>query len=132
MSDFRDQLLDILGDCCPIPPLVRGRTPEVSVNRSVFSRLEEHWKKMTPDSRPQLHGVTVSRDKKRELRLLLSAGQGGRMVILSAELGEKMPALSEIWEYADWWEGELERFEAVSVEGEGLARQRGGVEWRPS
>lgn len=133
MSDLRDLLLDIVGDCCPLPPLGRAGTVEISGGPGVLDRLLAHWKRLTEDTRPRLHGLTVTREEKPRLQLLLSPAPRGPVVLLSLEVGTgTLPSFSEIWPHAEWWEEELRGFDKANFGEEKGARRAEGVAWRQS
>lgn len=132
MNDLREQLLDIVGDCCPIPQLGRAGTVEITAGPGALERLEAHWKRLTPETRPRLHGISLSREPRRRLQLVLSPAPRGPMILLTAEIGDSIPVLSEIWPFAEWWEEELRGFEGVTIGGERGPRRQEGVAWRPS
>jgi hypothetical protein len=132
VNDLREQLLDIVGDCCPLPQLGRAGTVEITAGPGVLERLEAHWKRLTPESRPRLHGISLSREPRRRLQLVLSPALRGPVVLLTAEIGESIPVFSEIWPYAEWWEEEIRELEGASIGGEGGPRRQEGVAWRLS
>ena len=132
MSDLREQLLDIVGDCCPLPQLGRTGTVEIVAGPGALERLVEHWKRLTPETRPLLRGMSISREEKPRLQLVLSPAPRGPNVLLTAEIGGAIPALSEVWRYAEWWEEELRGFEKINIGGERGPRRQEGVVWRQS
>lgn len=132
MSELREQLLDIVGDCCPLPPLGRSGTVEIAAGAGVLDRLVAHWRRLTPETRPLLRGISLSREGKPRLQLVLSPAPRGPNVLVTAEIGGTVPSLSEIWPHAEWWEEELRGFEKINIGGERGPRRQGGVAWRQS
>lgn len=111
----------------PVPRVSAAtRLIEHRVSAQLFSRLLAHWANMPTSSRPRLRGLSVTRDAKRELILLLDVGPRAPLMYLLVE-GGPLPSPRAVWTYATWWEDELRGFEGVSIpsSGEDL-----GVEWR--
>jgi hypothetical protein len=129
-SHFQTMISNLELMFSPVEPAPRvsaaTRLIEHRVSGGVFERLLTHWLNMPVGSRPRLRGLSVSRDPKRELILLLEVGVRAPLLNLRVE-GGSFPSLRAVWPHGAWWEHELRGFEGVSfpTSNEGL-----GVEWR--
>jgi hypothetical protein len=132
MNNLREQLKVMLGDSCPQQPSLTYGVVQIALSQSALDQLMEHWNRLSPEGKPRLCGVTLTRDAKPNIQLLLSPSSKGPNVLLTIEAGASIPRLREVWPHAEWWEEELCKFENLTVGAKRDTSRRlgGGVAWQ--
>lgn len=94
-----------------------------------LARLLRHWQE-NPSARPRLRGLSATPEENTGpgLQLLLEMGADASLALLEISAAKAFPRPSGLWEYATWWENELEHFQRVAFEG---ARADKGAAWLP-
>lgn len=117
--------------CSPVEKLGEksGGLVEVVVNESSLEKLIAYWSQLPVNSLPRLRGISMGREGKPALQMILDGGSKVPFVLLTATWDSKkpLPELRGVWPYAAWWEEELRSFENTQI---GLAPAEAEIVWR--
>ncbi len=122
----------IFGNVCTVPEAHGAQNMvEIMVNADIFEKLLHRWRELPPATLPRLRGLSVTRSRDTQLRLILDAGGREPFLLLSIKwpTGRAAPSLASIWPYASWWEDELRSLEKFAIENAG---GKARITWQPN
>ncbi len=130
-AEIHARFESVLGGICA-PKENRGAEDlvEVQATGGDFEKLLKHWRELPLSARPQLRGLTMARRSGKYFELLLDAGPRTPFILLTVDWtgSRPLPAVADLWPYAEWWEDELRSFEGAEIErAPGAAT---GISWR--